>query len=51
MELGLTIPLQRHLNIRNIPYGEESDRGFCWDLHALLKFLEGVGCVFPKDAI
>ncbi|MDE6899414.1 MAG: hypothetical protein K2P16_09160 [Lawsonibacter sp.] len=35
MELGLTIPLQRHLKIRSIPYGEESDRNFCWDLHVI----------------
>ncbi len=35
MELGLTIPLQRHLKIRNISYGEESDHGFCWDLHVI----------------
>ena len=35
MELGLTIPLQRHLKIRNISYGEESDRNFCWDLHVI----------------
>lgn len=35
MELGLTIPLQHHLKIRNIPYGEVSDRSFCWDLHVI----------------
>lgn len=35
MELGLTIPLQRHLGIKDLPYGEEPDRRFCWDLHAI----------------
>lgn len=35
MELGLTIPLQRHLKIRNIPYGEERGHCFCWDLHVI----------------
>jgi len=35
MELGLTIPLQRHLGIRALPYGQEPDRRFCWDLHVI----------------
>lgn len=35
MELGLTIPLQRHLGIIALPYGEEPDRRFCWDLHVI----------------
>lgn len=34
-ELGLTIPLQRHLKIRTLPYGQELDRRFCWDLHVI----------------
>lgn len=36
VELGLTIPLQRHLGIKPLPYGEEPDRPFCWDLHVIL---------------
>ena len=36
VELGLTIPLQRHLGIKALPYGKESDRRFCWDLHVIL---------------
>ena len=36
IELGLTIPLQRHLGIKALPYGEEQDRRFCWDLHVIL---------------
>ena len=36
VELGLTIPLQRHLHIKTLPYGQESDRRFCWDLHVIL---------------
>ena len=35
IELGLTIPLQRHLHIKTLPYGQESNRRFCWDLHAI----------------
>lgn len=35
VELGLTIPLQRHLKIRALPYGQVSDRRFCWDLHVI----------------
>lgn len=35
MELGLTIPLQRHLGIKALPYGKEPDRRFCWDLHVI----------------
>lgn len=39
MELGLTILLQRHLGINTLPYGMESDRRSCWDLHVI--FLRG----------
>lgn len=35
IELGLTIPLQRHLGIKALPYGEEPGRHFCWDLHVI----------------
>jgi len=35
IELGLTIPLQRHLHIKTLPYGQESDHRFCWDLHVI----------------
>ena len=35
MELGLTIPLQRHLGIKPLPYGKEPDRRFCWDFHVI----------------
>lgn len=35
MELGLTIPLQRHLHLKALPYGQEPDRRFCWDLHVI----------------
>ena len=34
-ELGLTIPLQRHLRIKSLPYGQEPNRRFCWDLHVI----------------
>lgn len=35
IELGLTIPLQRHLGIKALPYAEVPDRRFCWDLHVI----------------
>lgn len=35
IELGLTIPLQRHLHVKAPPYGREPDRRFCWDLHVI----------------
>ena len=35
MELGLTIPLQRHLRVKALPCGQEPDRRFCWDLHVI----------------
>ena len=35
MQLGLTIPLQRSLHIKGLPYGEPLDRLYCWDLHRI----------------
>ena len=35
VELGLTIPLQRHLHIKALPYSQEPDCRFCWDLHII----------------
>ena len=35
IELGLTIPLQRHLRVKALPHGQELDRRFCWDLHVI----------------
>ena len=35
IELGLTIPLQRRLHVKALPYGQEPDRRFCWDLHII----------------
>lgn len=35
IELGLTILLQRHLHIKTLPYGQESDHRFCWDIHII----------------
>ena len=35
IELGLTIPLQRHLRVKVLPYAQEPDRRFCWDLHVI----------------
>lgn len=34
MELGVTFPLQRFLH-KKPPYGSESHRRFCWDLHVI----------------
>lgn len=35
VELGLTIPLQRHLHIKALPCSQEPDRRFCWNLHVI----------------
>ena len=35
IELGLTIPLRRHLHLKALPDPQESDRRFCWDLHVI----------------
>ena len=35
IELGLTIPLQRHLHLKALPYPQEPDHRFCWDLHVI----------------
>ena len=35
MELGITIPLERFLRRPSPPYGVETDRRFCWDLHVI----------------
>lgn len=35
IKLGLTTPLQRHIHIKALPYGEEPDRRFCWDIHVI----------------
>lgn len=35
MELGLTIPLQRHLGIKALPHGKKPDCRFCGDLHVI----------------
>lgn len=35
MQLGLTIPLQKHLKLKPPSYGEPSDLFFCWELHII----------------
>ena len=35
MQLGITIPLQKHLKVKQPPYGEPIDLFFCWELHAI----------------
>lgn len=35
MQLGITIPLQKHLKIKTLPYGEQSDLFYCWELHII----------------
>ena len=35
IELGLTIPFQRHLHLKALPDPQEPDRHFCWDLHVI----------------
>ncbi len=36
MQLGLTIPLMKHLHINKLPYGENVHRRYCWELHCIL---------------
>ena len=33
MQLGITIPLQRHLRLARPPYGEPEEPLFCWEAH------------------
>lgn len=35
MQLGITIPLQKHLKIKTLPYGEQTDLFYCWELHII----------------
>jgi hypothetical protein len=35
MQLGLTIPLQKFLKLKQPPYGELIDPFFCWELHRI----------------
>lgn len=35
MQLGITIPLQKHLKIKTLPYGEQTDLFFCWEIHII----------------
>lgn len=35
MQFGITIPLQKHLKIKTLPYGEQTDLFFCWELHII----------------
>lgn len=35
MQLGITISLQKHLKIKTLPYGEQSDLFYCWELHII----------------
>ncbi|MDD3186630.1 MAG: hypothetical protein PHT76_15170 [Anaerostipes sp.] len=35
MQLGLTIPLQKHLKLKSLSYGDSVDLFFCWELHII----------------
>ncbi len=35
MQLGLTLPLKRHLKIKSLNEGPPVSRHFCWDLHVI----------------
>lgn len=35
MQFGITIPLQKHLKIKSLPYGEPTDLFYCWELHII----------------
>lgn len=43
MELGLTLPLQRFLDLKTPARGVELDRRYCWDLHVIS--LRGCKCM------
>lgn len=43
MELGLTIPLQRHLQVKQLAYGNPQHGFYCWDLHKIT--LHGRPCL------
>ena len=32
MQFGITIPLQKHLKIKTLPYGEQADLFYCWEV-------------------
>ncbi len=36
MQLGITIPLQKHLKIGDLSYGAPLDLFFCWELHTIV---------------
>lgn len=36
MQLGITIPLQKYLNLPKKSYGEPEDLFFCWEIHRIL---------------
>lgn len=36
MQLGITIPLHKYLNLPKQSYGEPEDLFFCWEIHRLL---------------
>lgn len=35
MQFGITIPLQKYLKIKTLPYGEQADLFYCWELHVI----------------
>lgn len=35
MQLGITIPLQKHLKCKAVTYGEPADLFYCWELHII----------------
>lgn len=43
MQLGLTIPLQKHLKMKVLPCAVPLARRFCWDLHQIS--LHGCSCL------
>ncbi|MDD4849560.1 MAG: hypothetical protein PHO10_02540 [Gemmiger sp.] len=43
MQLGLTIPLQKQLKIKSLPYGAPLARRCCWDVHGIT--LHGQRCL------
>ena len=48
MQLGITIPLQKYLNLPKQSYGEPDDLVFCWEIHRILLSADEPGYLFAE---
>lgn len=35
MQIGITIPLQKHMHLKSLPYGDPVDLLYCWETHVI----------------